>query len=313
MSDSKKNANDVSLKKVKKSKKNFFLIIAGTVIIGIILILVVFGVGIYRYNWQNRPTQIVTSIIPYPAAIVNWSHFITVNEFTDEVESIVNYRRKSPNNIDLTDEYKNELSKQVLDLMIENEIVKEQAKKYNLKVTSSEIYEEYNKTAEENGGEQEFKNSLKDYYNWTPEKYKEIIEIILLKEKLEEAIAKDDEMNKGAKEKAEGVLKDLEGGADFVGLAKNFSDDGSAVNGGDLGFTPKDSGLPSELEDAAFSLEEGQISKIIKTKFGYNIIKLEEKKDDQVHIRLILIHPVDFQNWLSEKKSQAKIFRFLAK
>ncbi len=316
MPESDKIAGDISPKKNKKSKKKIIFVVLGAVLIVLIFTLVIFGVGIYKYNWRNRVTEVVVSIIPYPAAIVNSVHFVTVKEFTDELKSIEKYY-KEIQGIDFTqEENKNkfrEKQKEILDLLIENEIVKEQAKKYKLKITTSEVEEEYKRIVEISGGEEQFPQTLKTYYNWTPEEFKQRVKILLLKKKLKEAVAKDDEINKTAKEKAEGILKDLRGGADFVELAKNFSDDGSAINGGDLGFFPRGSGLSSEVEDATFALEEGQISDIVKDKQGYNIIKLEDKKDDQVHIRLILIHPVDFQKWLNEKINEAKILRFLAK
>lgn len=303
-------------KKISRSKRKIILIVAAAVLIVLIITLTVFGIGIYKYNWQNRATKVMTSIVPYPAAIVNWTHFVTVAEFRSEVDSILNYYRQIQN-IDFTKEENKEMlkniQKQTLDSLIENEILKEQTRKYKLKVTSQEVDEEYNKIVETSGGEEQFLQTLKTYYNWTPQEFKQKVKIQLLKNKLEEAVAKDDEVNKEARDKIEGILRDLKAGASFAELAKEFSEDGSAVNGGDLGFTSRGSGLPSEFEEAAFALEEGQLSDVVKTKLGYHIIKLEEKKDDQVHVRHILIHPVDFQKWLSEKIAQAKIFRFLAK
>jgi parvulin-like peptidyl-prolyl isomerase len=303
-------------KKISRSKRKIILIVAAAVLIVLIITLTVFGMGIYKYNWQNRAIKIMTSVVPYPAAIVNWTHFVTVAEFRSEVDSILNYY-KQIQKFDFTKEENKEMlkniQKQTLDSLIENEILKEQAKKYKLKVTSQEIDEEYNKIVETSGGEEQFLQTLKSYYKWTPQEFKQKVKIQLLKEKLEEAVAKDDEINRQARDKIEGILRDLKAGASFTELAKEFSEDGSAVNGGDLGFFSRGSGLPSEFEEAAFALEEDQLSDIVKTKLGYHIIKLEEKKDDQVHVRHILIKPKDFQKWLSEEITQAKVFRFLAK
>ncbi|MCK4547983.1 MAG: peptidylprolyl isomerase [Candidatus Eisenbacteria sp.] len=85
------------------------------------------------------------------------------------------------------------------------------------------------------------------------------------------------------------IYADLDKGEDFAKLAEIYSDDpGSAENGGDLGFFGRGA-MVKEFEDTAFALEVGQVSEPVKTRFGYHIIKLEEKKGDEVRARHILL------------------------
>lgn len=87
----------------------------------------------------------------------------------------------------------------------------------------------------------------------------------------------DCEDSDGAKRtEVEKVLKELRGGADFAELAKQYSDDkGSAKRGGDLGQWFTRGILVKPFEDAAFALSEpGALSDVIKTEYGYHIIKL---------------------------------------
>ena len=61
-------------------------------------------------------------------------------------------------------------------------------------------------------------------------------------------------------------------GESFANLAKQYSIDVSKKRGGDLGYFSRGMMVP-EFEKAAFSLEKGQVSDIVKTQFGYHVIK----------------------------------------
>ena len=71
---------------------------------------------------------------------------------------------------------------------------------------------------------------------------------------------------------AQEVLQKLNSGESFAKLAEQYSIDGSRKRGGDLGEFGKGM-MVKEFEQAAFALEKGQVSGIVKTQFGYHIIK----------------------------------------
>jgi peptidyl-prolyl cis-trans isomerase D len=84
------------------------------------------------------------------------------------------------------------------------------------------------------------------------------------------------------KAKAEDVLKQARGGADFAALAKKYSEDeGSGKNGGDLDYFGKGKMVP-EFDQVVFTMQPQQISDLVKTQFGYHIIKLFDKKPAKV-------------------------------
>ena len=83
------------------------------------------------------------------------------------------------------------------------------------------------------------------------------------------------------KEEATAIIKQLDGGAKFEDIAKEKSSDGSAGQGGDLGWFGPGQMVP-EFEKAAFALEVGSYTKEpVQTQFGWHIIKVEDKRAKQ--------------------------------
>jgi peptidyl-prolyl cis-trans isomerase D len=81
---------------------------------------------------------------------------------------------------------------------------------------------------------------------------------------------------------AQGLLAKVKAGADFAELARKSSEDqGSADRGGDLDCFPRAAMVP-EFANAAFSLDSGQTSDLVKTNFGYHIIRLASRREEQV-------------------------------
>lgn len=97
---------------------------------------------------------------------------------------------------------------------------------------------------------------------------------------------------KEAREKLDGLRARIIKGEKFSTLAVLYSEDpGSAAKGGELGLFTRGSMAP-EFESAAFNLKnKGDLSEVIKTKFGYHLLQLIERKGDFVNVRHILIIP----------------------
>lgn len=102
--------------------------------------------------------------------------------------------------------------------------------------------------------------------------------------------------NEGEKAKAKAQLEGLReqivsGKTPFEDLAKKFSQDyGSGKAGGDLGWAKRGKFVP-EFEAQAFKLEEGQMSPVFESEFGYHILQLIERRGNSIHCRHILIKP----------------------
>ncbi len=118
------------------------------------------------------------------------------------------------------------------------------------------------------------------------------------------------EDKKKAKEKAEAIRKRLLAGEDFAAVAKKESTCPSAAQGGDLGFFTKEQMVP-EFANVAFALKPGVISDVVETKYGYHIIKVQEKKPagtvsfDEAKAKI--------QDYLKSQKIQKGVNEYLEK
>ena len=115
------------------------------------------------------------------------------------------------------------------------------------------------------------------------------------------------------KEEAEKVLKELKAGAKFEDLAKKYSKDGSKEFGGDLGYFTYEEMVP-EFSKAVFALKKGEVSKPVKTDYGWHVIKLVDRKkvgarpfeEVKAGIRALLLRQA-VQKKIAELQKKAKI------
>ncbi len=242
----------------------------------------------------------------------------------------------------------NQYGQTVLDNLIINKIVEQEAKKLNITVTEEEIDKEYDTYTESYGGEAALMEALKNY-NMATEDIREDIRIYLLTLKVMEdyvEITDEDvkayfEENKetfGSPEQveashilvkdkatAEKVLKKLDAGEDFAKLAKEYSTDkANSEEGGSLGKIGRGE-MVKEFEDAAFAMEIGDItSEPVKTEYGYHIIKVtdrqdaveanfEENKEEAYDTLLQQRVNEQYDAWVQEKQKDYDIETFLFK
>ncbi len=149
---------------------------------------------------------------------------------------------------------------------------------------------------------------LQTYYDQHRDDYRvpEQVKVshILIKTPLPAPGAKEDEKAVAdARAKAEGVLKELKAGGDFAKLAEKNSDDpGSAKSGGELGWIGRGRTVP-EFEKAAFSLGIGQTSDLVKSSYGFHIIRVEDKHD--AHLQTL----AEVKSEIEDKVKQQKTAR----
>lgn len=296
----------------QSAKKNIPATIIFTLLTVYIVNGIVFGVLIYKHypdsleNGKKYPYEIktitsMTKIYPFVATLVNWKP-IYVKDYYEQLNYIKHFSEKTEQAIPAN----SELEKQVMEQMIELELVNQQAKKYNIKVTNDEVNAAYQKIVDENQGEKQVKDILKELYNMTEKQFKKLIYNQLLAEKIKDELpvkvrarhilVKDENLAKEITNKAR------QEGANFEDLVKEYSEDtGSRDKGGDLDWFGRGT-MVKEFEDAVFAMEVGKISDPVKSQFGFHIIKLEEKKGkiDKSYL-----------DWMNELIASTKIYRFI--
>jgi len=111
-----------------------------------------------------------------------------------------------------------------------------------------------------------------------------------------------------ARARAAEILKEVQAGKDFAGLAKQYSQDGSAAQGGDLGLFERGQMVPP-FENAAFALQPGQTSDLVESQFGYHIIRVTEKQNARV-IPLDEVRP-QLEQFLQQRTRQEQTQAFV--
>jgi len=220
----------------------------------------------------------------------------------------------------LSKEQITELKNEVLENLIDREILYQESKKTGINVNKKIVDEQLSDVKEHFQSEKEYKNALstmelsegdvknqikkslaigkliekkitqkivvtdketKSFYDANPNLFKRPEQVkashILIK-----VVAGEDKHKKAeAKQKIKEVQTKLKSGQDFSLLAKEYSEDEATSNdGGDLGYFARGE-IAKPLEDAAFKTQPNEVTDIIKTQFGYHLIKVYDKKPEQ--------------------------------
>lgn len=206
--------------------------------------------------------------------------------------------------------------RKALDNLIEFELLYKEAVRQGHIVTEKTIHEIEQQNIQQFGSEKAFHDALQER-GYTPERFRDSIKkfqtvVLLFEDMLKESSYSEEDarayFDKNSnkfqrpeavriyhilvqadpassedvwlqKEKAaQRLLERIQSGEDFGAVAYEASDDPYKFKQGDLGFIHKGRLTPQELEDAAFALKEGEVSRVIRTIYGFHILKAGERK-----------------------------------
>ena len=297
-----------------------------SMLIGLVVALVVLGagavlimtLGIYKLGWEGPAAQVITRTFPYPAAVVNGKS-IRYSDFLEDVATLHRFfdgqaASGAPAEA-LPDE--SEIRKNALDRLVFNVVLQEVADERGVVVTEEDLDAELAKLTAQSGGEEKIAAEIESLYGWSIEEFKgKVIWSFVMQNKVAESLRTDEELVAAAMAEAQQVLDELEAGGDFAELAMQHSDDqATAAVGGDLGSFGRGIMVP-EFETAAFALEEGEISDIVETPYGYHIIRVDsvEKEGDEVTsvtASHILIMPANADTYLADRIDSADVVTYV--
>ena len=247
------------------------------------------------------------------AAIVN-GVVISKESYDHELDFFV--RRAAAQGQALPDEQMAQIKNQVLEGLIDRELLFQESKKKGIVVNAEAVSDEFQKIQQRYPNKEEFNKLLsemgltesdvrkqiargmaiqqlmdkevtekikisdeetKSFYDKNPQLFQQPEQVkarhILIKV---QADAPDDQKAE-ARKKIEAVQEKVKKGEDFATLAKTYSEGPSGPRGGDLGYFRRGQ-MVKPFEDAAFSLKPNETSEIVETRFGYHLIKVDDKK-----------------------------------
>lgn len=182
----------------------------------------------------------------------------------------------------IKEDFREDIKDQMLAQRMRNKIVE------GLSVTPTEVRDYFNRIP---------KDSL-PFYNTEYEVSQIVVKVKVGEQQHQMALNKILDLKKRAEE-----------GEDFALLATLYSEDpGSAAEGGELGLMPRGTFVP-EFEAAAFKLKDGEISDIVKTQFGYHLIRLNKRIGDQIDCSHILIRSQAANKDMTEARAKADSVR----
>ena len=252
---------------------------------------------------ETNPEGVETILPPETILASFGEQTITLGEFTQIWEEV-------------PEDYKLQLDKSlVLDQMISEKLLIQEAENMGLK-EDNDVLEQIKKMTEQILVqvliEREILDKIKvndeevlEYYEQNKDSFTEKEQVYLYNILLE------------TEEEAQDVLEQLKAGGDFSEIAIEKSAGPSATQGGDLGYLSRGTIIP-EIEEVVFALELEELSEVIKTDFGFHILKITEKKPETVktleEVKEDIIQTLlpdkqkeAFENLLEELKSKSEI------
>ena len=269
-------------------------------------------------------------------AVVN-GVVITRDQYDKELQ--VHLRRVSQQGRQISNDQMAELKKKILEGLIEGEVLYQESRKAGIKVDNQRANDQLAAIKKRFPNDEAFKKALNDMHLTEDEVKMQIRRGLAIRELIDQKVAgkiviKDEETKAyydgnpqffqqpeqvkashilikveptadeaaktEARKKIAEVQQKLKDGGDFATLAKEYSQGPSSVKGGSIGYFRRGQ-MVKPFEDAAFSMKTNEVSDLVETRFGYHIIKVNDKKPEQT------LAYADVKDKIAQRLKQEKI------
>ncbi|HEX5429731.1 MAG TPA: peptidylprolyl isomerase [Patescibacteria group bacterium] len=277
---------------MKLNKKQIIWISTGVVVI----LILASGLLAYASSLSDPVTKALRKV--YPAAIVGGRKIVPVSA-SDEFVSIVGRLDSTVSKHTAYQTYLTQVKSEVL------------MRNLGLKLDSDSVSDELNFYTK--GASSSLDQFISTYFNNSQQSFVDtVVQPEAVEAKLRIYYNSNFSLNQAAYDKAQNILMQLKSGTDFATLAKTESDDKqTAALGGDMGFFAHGEILP-ELEKQIVIAREGQVSDILVTRDGYEIVEPIETSTDSSgqktwHARHILVQTNGFEQWLANQTKNINV------
>ncbi len=266
----------------------------------ILAVVSIFAALIYHYQSDSDIVYGASRVIPFPAGRVDGS-FITYQEYLFELKTLKTSASsqiggEDGQGIDFTTEEGQEqletLKTMAMTEAQRKKIIRNLAKEENVRISRSELDEEIDHFVQQEGGQDQLEQAIDNFFGWSMRDFRGVIRLQMIEREL-------------IRGRADNILTRVRDGEDFAELAQQFSSDGSAADGGDLGFVNEETPFVEEFLEAALALEVGEVSDPVRSQFGYHIIKATDESDEGIRVSHILIDSSYVQRQAQERLESA--------
>ena len=268
-------------------------------LLGFIIFVGILSIWLYTGSVTGAKTR-AFQILPLPIALVNGSPLF-MNSLSQRYTlgqkiSGVNGPQKSA----------------ILDQMALEEQLRQVAEANGVFVSQKQIDSEYQDRASQ--ADLQGKNSFEDLlntYGLSAAAYKnQVITPELMQINLQTWFNGQKALNTAVYSQAENLLQRIQAGEDMSVLAASFSQDQNTKSvGGDMGFMDPANSLP-ELREPLSEMQAGE-ARILPSRFGLHIVRLEEKNGNSLHLRQIFLGTGSFDKWYAQQAQKYKIKKLI--
>ena len=200
------------------NKKIKFSIVVYAFLILLLVFFVVTGILVYGYESHNYLTKTALKVIPFPAAVINYTHFFSINDLENDLASVQRfYENQDFSSLGYRVDFQTAdgqkrlkiKEKEILNKKIEDYIIENLAKARGIKIDDALVSQEVDRTLKENGDTVAAQDNLKKLYGWNIDQFKEkVVKPQMYQEKMVENFLNENNNLANAKNKIDLAAED---------------------------------------------------------------------------------------------------------